>query len=257
MDLMVDPSVQFSGCPQAVLSAEGILPFSGRMVSRYVPNSCLAALLLLNDSAHLVPRASSPKEMWNALCDLSLTMRMLWHGIFTFLFINAVQPWHLQYIPLSRASLLYSVLLQPSEASRCLHLRGEPQGGCSVPRLCFPYPRNRILQLSNTLWKTEPGNCACEFPICLSVCLQWETAIIGTGCFVEIGMICLRCLELSDTELCSPLSVQREALIKWEVVPPLLDTSWRGWIFLEVNFFHALWTGPMEITQAEGLICSY
>lgn len=43
--------------------------------------------------------------------------------------------------------------------------------------------------------------------------------------FVQIGMICLCCLELSDTEMSSFFSVQREALIRWEVGPRLLDTS--------------------------------
>lgn len=92
MSLMVDPSVllQFSGCLEAVVSAEGILPFPGRMVSRYMPNSCLA--VLLNGSAHLVPRASSPKEIQNALYDLLLPMRMLRCGTFTAPFINASQP---------------------------------------------------------------------------------------------------------------------------------------------------------------------
>lgn len=49
--------------------------------------------------------------------------------------------------------------------------------------------------------------------------------LLEQNIFVEIGMICFCCLELSDTEMSSSLSVQREALIRWEVGPPILDTS--------------------------------
>lgn len=188
-------------------------------------------------------------------------MGMFWPGIFTAPFINASQPWYLAGSSTSTSPVQacsYSGLLQLSEASRCLHMRDEPRWGWSVPRLCFPGPRDSILQLSDSLWKLPRAWKLCLWIHYVSVSVfHGKLLLLEQNVFVEIGMICLRCLELSDTEMSSPLSVQREALIRWGVGPPLLGASWRGWMFSGgVNFFYALWTEPMEITQAEYLIWS-
>lgn len=198
----------------------------------YPPQSCLLAVAC---------------RQWHLL----LPMRLLRHGIFPAPFRKAAQPWYLQ-APVHAA---LQCKLQLSEVSRCLWMRGEVQWGWPVPKLCFPSPRSSSCSC-DSLWKLEPGNWAHEFPVSVFV-FNGKLLSLEQNAFVEIGMICLHCLELSDTEMSSPLSVQTEALIRWEVGPTLLDASWRGWIFSGgVNFFHSLWAESMEIIEADYLIGS-
>lgn len=136
-----------------------------------------------------MPRAASAKEMQNALCDLLLPMRMLRCGIFPAPFRNAAQPWYLQ------APVHPALQCKPAPAQHCsssLRLPGASEwevrhsGAGQFPGSAFLVPEAapaaQWLPLKAGA-RLEPGNWAHEFPICLNVCLQWETAVIGTECF--------------------------------------------------------------------------
>lgn len=190
------PSVllQFSGCLETAVSAEGIpfMPFSGRMVSRYVPNSCLAATAVAQRQ-HTLGKGFIPKE--NTECPLwPFTSQWGCPHLASSLPLSEMLvspgPWQaplnppLQCKPAPSQCSFSSLGLPGASIWEVSH-----SGAAQFPGSAFLVPETASCSsVSPSESCPKPGNCASEtvnseLCHCLSVCLQWETAIIGTECF--------------------------------------------------------------------------